>query len=139
MWGFVAALTLAVIGKAFPGSRDSNLWVAAFMVALVLTSFGQNLLAAAYNGLVSSLFFNFFFTAQGNELSFDTTGDWWLALAFVAVGVLAALLGRWISRRVEEPHREPLKAATTDEHQSFLWDARSTNGPTSNKEKSWTR
>ena len=66
--GFLGALLVAVVGKFFEGSRN-EIWLTMLMALLVVTSWGMVIPAAAYNGLVSGLFYNFFFLSSGGELS----------------------------------------------------------------------
>lgn len=138
LWGFIGALLIATAGKIFEGSRDSDVWFYALLAVLIVTSYGQGLLAAAYNGFVSGLFFNFFFSSQEQVLSFDSTGDWWLELLFVAVAVVAGLLGRWIPRLSPEPQGRP-GPGPKEQGSAFLWKPPSTDGtPREAKEKVWT-
>lgn len=119
-WGFVGAFLISAVGNLFDGSLENDVWFYAFLVLLAVTSSRQSLPAAAYNGVVSGLFFNFFFLSAGQKLAFDTGSDLILELAFVVVGVVACLLGRWIPKGSNKQERVPVPASE-NQGSEFVW------------------
>lgn len=137
-WGFIGALTVAVTAKVLGGSRDGNIWLGALLVVLIVTAYGQGVLASAYNGLVVGLFYNFFFVSRSQELSFHSFGDVGLEGLFVVVGVVTGLLGRWKRKRFAE-----LEAGRPtdpkEEGHPYVWRSQDSEGrPHDKRERSWT-
>ena len=128
---------MAVVGKFFEGSRN-EIWLTMLMAVLVVTSWGAVIPAAAYNGLVSGLFYNFFFLSAGEELSFHSASEWWLEAGFVAAGVASAILGRLFSRARTVGHT-PQSPVAADTGRSYLWKPhRSESGSSKAKGDPWT-
>ena len=136
LMGFVGGLLVVAIGKSLEGSRN-EVWLTALMVILVTTSFGQVIPAGAYNGLVSGLFYNFFFIGSGGELSFHSAGEWRLELIFAGIGIAAAIIGRVVPRSAMSSHSTRDREAT-DSDKPYLWHPdRAAGNSSQNGGNSW--
>jgi hypothetical protein len=91
--GFLGALGVVAAGKVFGRSLERPCLLALIGI-VIITSLGQSLPAAAYNGAVSGLFFNFVFRGAGERLRFASRADWAREAWFVAAGLLSAVSGR---------------------------------------------
>lgn len=139
MWGYLGALVIAVIGKVFRATGENRFWITAALAVLIWTAYGQGLAASAYNGLVSGMFYNFFFSSQSGQLSFDSSGDWWLESAFVVVAILAGLLGRWVSKTVSAHPQRESTPELRDQDSDLVWDPQRLSDQSGwKKEKTWT-
>jgi K+-sensing histidine kinase KdpD len=135
-WAFIGYLTVGAVGRSTDGWRHPLVWYLILASILVTTALFQSIPAAAYSGLVASLFFNFFFASSARALSFASAPKIETAASFVALGVVSSAVVRFTRSAAGRPGRrraeDPLPSA------ALQWRGEAT-AQGRKEESRWTR
>jgi K+-sensing histidine kinase KdpD len=118
---FLLSLIASAAALVTHTTHQRSIWLPFFLILVALTSRKQRWWWALYTGLVAGLFFNFFFEAPKGELSFDSTGEIWIQIAFFGVALLSHWARRWVRRFAD---RRPPKTRPSKDEDEFVWNSR---------------